>query len=74
MAKKQPKARGAARPARAKATPAKAPPAQEGDKPAEVAKAEAKPVLPPLDAGKAELDANPARNSTLTKDGHLVRE
>lgn len=52
----------------------KTPPAQPGDPVVEVAKPEAKPVLQSLEAGKAELDANPARGSVLTEAGHLVRE
>lgn len=54
------------------ATPG-APPAQAGD-PGETHVAEAKPVLlPTVEAGQAELDANPARSSVLTDAGHLVR-
>lgn len=52
----------------------KTPPAQAGDKPDEVAKPVAQPVLQSVDAGKAELAENPARGSTLTEAGHLVRE
>lgn len=52
----------------------KSPPAQEGDKPDEMAKPVAQPKLQSLEEGKAELDANPARGSTLTSAGHLVRE
>lgn len=52
----------------------KTPPAQDGDKPDEMAKPVAQPKLQSLDEGKAELDKNPARTSTLTDAGHLVRE
>lgn len=50
------------------------PPAQPGDKPVEVAKPVAVPVFQSVDEGKKELDAHPARTSTLTDQGHLVRE
>jgi hypothetical protein len=52
----------------------KAPPAQEGDAKEEVKVAKAEPVLlPTVDQAKADLDANPARTSVLSKDGHVVR-
>jgi hypothetical protein len=54
---------------------AKQPPAQEGDAKEEVKVAKAEPVLlPTVDQAKADLDANPARTSVLSKDGHVVRE
>lgn len=53
---------------------AKQPPAQEGDPKEEVKVAKAEPVLlPTVDQAKADLDANPARTSVLSKDGHVVR-
>ena len=50
------------------------PPAQAGDPEPEVSKPEAKPVLQSIEAGKAELDANPGRTSVQTDAGVLVRE
>lgn len=52
----------------------KVPDAQPGDEKVEVAKPVAKPKLQSLEEGRKELDANPARASTLTSSGHLVRE
>lgn len=52
----------------------KVPPAQDGDP--QVAKAVAVPVpdLPTEEEARKELDANPARNSVLSKVGYVVRE
>lgn len=52
----------------------KTPPAQDGDKPDEMAKPVAQPKLQTIEQGKAELAENPERASVLTEAGHLVRE
>lgn len=64
---------GAAKPLPPEGRP-KTPPAQEGDKPDEMAKPVAQPKLQTLEQGKAELAENPERASVLTEAGHLVRE
>jgi hypothetical protein len=50
------------------------PASQPGDAPADVAKAQAQPVLQSHAQAKEELAANPGRTSALSNVGHVVRE